>query len=166
MTQQELLADQIENTRAWTKALIVDLKGDDWCFQPGPGLAHGLFLCGHLAVAQDFLIHTRCLGKPLLENSYTDHFKIGGPVWSTKEHKYPAIQDILSTMDDVHRKTIVAIRAMSDSILTEPAFSGDGKPHPYYRDKCGAIGHCSRHEAFHAGQIATIRRLLGKAFLR
>jgi hypothetical protein len=55
---------------------------------------------------------------------------------------------------------------MSDSLLAEAAFGGDGKPHPHYKDKCGVVAHCNRHEAFHAGQIAMIRRLLGKSFLR
>ena len=56
---------------------------------------------------------------------------------------------------------------MSDSLLDEPAFGADGKsPHPHYKDKRGAVAHCNRHEAFHAGQLAMIRRLLGKTFLR
>ena len=47
-----------------------------------------------------------------------------------------------------------------------PAFGKDGGKHPHYDTKLEAIGHISRHEAFHAGQLATLRRLLGKSFLR
>ena len=51
-------------------------------------------------------------------------------------------------------------------LQSEPAFGKDGAVHPHYTDKLGAVSHCARHEAFHAGQLATIRRLLGKPFLR
>jgi len=87
-------------------------------------------------------------------------------VKSAKEHDYPSVQTVLGTMTEVHAKTLAAVGGMSDALLAEPAYGGDGKPHPHYKDKAGAVAHCNRHEAFHAGQIALIRRLLGKAFLR
>ncbi len=166
MTNAELLADQLDWTRQWTLKLLADLKGDDWVFQPAAGLAHPLWLCGHLACSQHLLIHVRCLGKGVLEESFTKHFPIGGPVKSGKEHDYPPVATVLSTMEEVQQQTLSAVRGMSDALLAEPAFGGDGKPHPHYKDKAGAVAHCNRHEAFHAGQIAMIRRLLGKAFLR
>jgi len=168
MKTAELLARQLDDTRDWTLKLIADLKGDDWTFQPAPGMAHSLWLCGHLACSESLLVFVRCLGKPaLVESAFADHFAIGGAVKSTKEHNYPSIETVLSTMRLVQAETVKAIREMSDALLAEPAFAGDGKsPHPHYRDKAGAVAHCSRHEAFHAGQIAMIRRLLGKLFLR
>ena len=167
MTNSVLLALQLDGTRDWTLKLIADLKGDDWAFQPAPGLGHPLWLCGHLACSQNLLVHVRCLGgKGLLDASFTDHFPIGGAVKSAKEHAYPSVETVLSTMKTVHAETLKAIRSMSDALLAEPAFAGDSKPHPHYKDKAGAVAHCNRHEAFHAGQIAMIRRLLGKSFLR
>ena len=166
MTQSELLAEQLDATRAWTLKLIADLKGDDWTFQPAPELGHALWLCGHVACSQHLLIHVRCVGGGVLEESFTRHFPIGGAVKSAKNYSYPPVQTVLATMEEVHRKTLAAVRKMSDSLLAEPAFGGDGKLHPHYRDKCGVVAHCNRHEAFHAGQIATIRRLLGRSFLR
>jgi uncharacterized damage-inducible protein DinB len=102
----------------------------------------------------------------VLDESFTKHFPIGGPVKSAREYAYPALQTVLSTMEEVHRNTLAAVRGMSDALLAEPAFGGDGNPHPHYKDKRGVVTHCNRHEAFHAGQIAMIRRLLGKNFLR
>jgi uncharacterized damage-inducible protein DinB len=167
MSTAELLAEQLDATRDWTLKLIADLRGDDWHWQPGPGLAHPLFLCGHLAVAQHLLVHVRCLKTSVLDESFAAHFAIGGPVRSVEEHDYPAVEAVLETMHDVHRKTLTAVRGMSDSLLAEPAYAADGKsPHPHYRDKRGAVAHGARHEAFHAGQIALIRRLLGRSFLR
>ena len=56
MTTGELLANQIEKTREWTLKLIADLEGDDWLHQPQPGFQHALWLCGHLACAQELLL--------------------------------------------------------------------------------------------------------------
>ena len=166
MTQAELLADMIDGTREWTLKLAADLSGDDWHFTPADGLPHALWLCGHMAVAQHLLIHVRCLSNGVLNDDFIGHFPIGGPVKSASEHDYPSPEVVLDTMAEVHAKTLLAVRAMGDSILSEPAYGPDGSAHPHYKDKRGAVGHCIRHEGFHAGQLATIRRLLGKSFLR
>ena len=167
MTQAELLAEQLVDTRGWTLKLIADLSGDDWHFQPAAGLAHPLWLCGHLASAQDTLIHTRCLGGGVLDRTFKSHFPLGVPVKSCQEYDYPPVEEVLAVMEDVQAKTVDAVRGMNDDFLAEPAFGADGNtPHPHYKDKRGAVSHCGRHEAFHAGQLATVRRLLGKSFLR
>jgi uncharacterized damage-inducible protein DinB len=35
-------------------------------------------------------------------------------------------------------------------------------PHPVFNTKLEAIGWCSNHELLHTGQIALLRRLMGK----
>ena len=162
----DLLAAQLDGTRAWTLKLIADLHGDDWSYQPGPGLAHARYLIGHLTVSQDVLIHVRCLGKSILDESFARHFPIGAPIRGVSEYEFPPLEEILERMASVHVRTLAAVRALSEALLAEPAWGKDGTPHPHYRDKLGAVSHCERHEAFHAGQIATIRRLRGKSFLR
>lgn len=166
MMQAELLARQLDDTRDWTNKLLADLRGDDWGFQPGEGLAHPLWLCGHLATSQDTLIHVRCLDGGVMAEAFRAHFPIGQPVRSVREHAYPAPEEVLSVMREVHDATLAVVRSMSDDLLVEPAMGAGGRPHPHYQDKAGAVSHCARHEAFHAGQIAMIRRLLGKSFLR
>lgn len=166
MTLAEVLAQQLEGTRDWTLKLLADLSGEDWYFQPAPGLAHALWLAGHLAVSQDVLVHTRCLNRPIIDPAFASHFPIGGPVKSASDHPYPSPTQIITVMADLHRRTLSALRSLSDDLLAEPAFGKDGAPHPHYSTKLGAITHCMRHEAFHAGQLAMIRRLLGKPFLR
>ena len=97
----------------------------------------------------------------------TGQRSLGVPVKSCQEYDYPPVEQVLAVMEDVLAKTVDAVRGMNDDFLAEPAFGADGKtPHPHYKDKRGAVSHCGRHEAFHAGQLATVRRLLGKPFLR
>ena len=166
MNPGDLLAEQLEGTRDWTKRLIADLRDADWTYQPAPGLAHALWTCGHLAVAQNLLVHVRCLSQSILPDDFAACFPIGGPVPAARERDYPAVDVVLREMDRVHAATVTTVRKMPAALLREPAFGKDGAPHPHYKDKFGAVSHCDRHEAFHAGQIALIRRLLGKSFLR
>ncbi|MBL8880662.1 MAG: DinB family protein [Phycisphaerales bacterium] len=167
MRVAEVLCEQLEYTRDWTNRLLADLEGDDWSFQPGAGLAHAHYLVGHLAVSQHVLVFVRVLNRPLLPESFTAHFPIGAAIRSTREYSYPPLADVLCVFEETQAATMKTVRDMGDELLREPAFAADGKsPHPHYRDKLGAVSHCWRHEAFHAGQIATIRRLRGRNFLR
>ncbi len=168
MTTPELLAKQFSDTREWTKLLVTDFSDEDWVFQPESGLHHALWLCGHLVTAEDTLIFSRSLNADdSLPAGFRAHFPIGGSVRSATEHDYPPAASVIATMDEHHAQTLLAIRGMSDSLLAEPAYAADGKSkHPHYADKLGVVSHLIRHEAFHAGQIGLLRRLMGKAALR
>jgi hypothetical protein len=167
MSIGSILAEQLDGTRAWTLKLLADISDQDWTFAPAPGLAHPLWLCGHLAVSQSLLVHVRVLNRaPIVPDAFAAKFPIGGPVPSAGEGGYPSVAEVREMMDRTHAATLEAIRPLTEDFLREPAYGKDGAPHPHYRDKLGAITHCERHEAFHAGQLALIRRLMGKNFLR
>ena len=166
MTIPELLCDQVRRTREWTDMLIADLSGDDWTFQPAPGMAHALWLCGHLASAQETLLFNRSLDKSVLEAAFKLHFPIGSPIKSACEYDWPASETVLAKMKEMQAAAEEAILGIDVSILGDPAYGKDGSKHPHYDTKAGAITHMIRHEAFHAGQLASLRRLLGKGFLR
>ncbi|MCA9251386.1 MAG: DinB family protein [Phycisphaerae bacterium] len=166
MNIPELLCDQVRRTREWTELLVADLSGDDWTYQPAPGMAHALWLCGHLASAQNLLLFVRCLDTNALDPEFMAHFPIGSPIKSATEYNWPTPDAVLAKMKDVQAKVEEAILGIDVSILGEPAYGKDGAKHPHYDTKAGAISHMNRHEAFHAGQLASIRRLLGKPFLR
>ncbi len=166
MTTGKVLADKIEKTREWTLKLIADLEGDDWTYQPQPGFQHALWLCGHMACAQELLLFQRCLDRPVLDAGFLAHFPIGGPILSAGEHDWPAPAVVLQKMEEMQHVTLETVAGLADGLLAEPAFGQHGAKHPHYDTKLGAISHIVRHEAFHAGQLATIRRLLGKKFLR
>lgn len=167
MSRSMLLADQLDGSREWTLRLIEDLSGDAWTYQPAPGLQHALWICGHLAVASDLLVTVRSLNRPpLVEASFGAHFPIGGPILSAAEHDFPSPAVVRETMDRVHAGVLELIRSIPDAQLEAPALGKDGQSHPHYSTVAGAISHASRHEAFHAGQLASLRRLQGKPFLR
>ena len=166
MTTGQVLADQIQRTREWTLKLLTDIDGDDWTAQLQPGFQHALWICGHLACAQGTLLFQRCLGQSVLDPEFCGHFPIGGAIKSAGEHDWPSPTRVRQEMDRIQQATLDTVATLDDETLAQPAFGKDGARLPHYDTKLGAISHVSRHEAFHAGQLATIRRFLGKPFLR
>ncbi len=161
-----LLADQLDGTRDWTLKLIADIAGDEWTYQPAEGVQHALWLCGHLAVAEHLLVLTRALGGSPPDAELVKCFPIGSVVVDPGEIALPSPASVRAKMDATHAEVLAGIRGMSDEQLSKPCMGAEGKPHPHYRTNLEAISHCDRHEAFHAGQIAMLRRMMGKAFLR
>jgi hypothetical protein len=161
-----ILAGQLRETRRWTLLLLEDFKGEDWTFQPAPGAQHALWLCGHLACAQDLLVFQRCLGEPATDPEFAAHFPIGSDVPSREASGWPSVERVRTFMDSMQARVEAAVAEMDDAFLAQPATGKDGAAHPHYHDRLGLICHLNRHEAFHTGQIAIIRRLLGKRFLR
>lgn len=166
MTQSQLLADLVRRTREWTVMLLDGFDGPGWLFQPNPGSQHALWLCGHMACAQELLLFQRCCNEPRMSAEFMAHFPIGGPIKSGSAHDWPTIEAVRQQMDAMQEASLARIEQLADAELDEPAFGKDGAVHPHYDTKRGAICHLARHEAFHAGQIAMIRRMQGMPFLR
>lgn len=166
MTEGEKLAVAVGGSREWTLKLIADVSGDDWTFQPQAGMQHILWICGHLACAEALLVLVRVGGGDNPDPGFAVHFPVGGPVKSASEYDFPTSAAVMERMAATHEIVLDAIRGMSEQQLDEPCYGKNGKLHPHYTTKRGAIDHCVRHEGFHAGQIAILRRLMGKSFLR
>ncbi len=166
MSVTDTLIEALDGGRDWTLKLVADVSGDQWTYQPAAGAQHILWLCGHLASAQQTLILARCLGFEKSDDEFNSHFPIGEPVKSAAEHNYPSPDAVIEKMAAIHATVLGAVDSMADEVLAEPCFGKDAAPHPHYTTKRGAINHCARHEAFHAGQVAMLRRMQGMSFLR
>lgn len=163
MEPAAFLADELAKTREWTKQLLADLDGDDWGFQLKEEMYHATWLVGHIAWAQHGLVMRRCFGEGPLDNAYADPFKIGTTPVPLGEGTYPAVGDLVAHFDRVQEMVVEKVRGMTGADLETTL---EGKPHPMFTTKGSAVVHSTRHEAFHAGQIATIRRMLGRSPLR
>lgn len=165
MTRLELLIDRLQIARNWTRNLLADIEESRWFEMPAPGVGHVAWQVGHLAASQIVLVHVRCF-----EMAYTDvapdairtTFARGSTPVADRS-KYPPIREIRSFFDNVHNDVIRRVSNMPDTELDRQA---GADPHPMFKDKAGAIAMTALHETFHAGQIAMIRRIFGKAPLR
>ncbi len=165
MNTLDVLIDRLQAARRWTCDLLADVEESRWFDAPAPGLGHVAWQIGHLAASQVALIHTRCFNKTYTDHlsaSFRDTFGRGSKPVADRS-AYPPIPDIRATFDRIHRESIDLISGMNPAELDAPVA---GEPHPMFVSKAGAIGMAALHETFHAGQIALIRRLAGKAPLR
>jgi hypothetical protein len=166
MTRAELLAEQLAGTRDWLLAIIADFAGDDWFFQPAPGAQHALWLCGHAASSQDTLVFQRCLGTAVLDAGFKQHFAPGDAIRSCDPADWPTPDAVLAEMAGMHDRTLAAVRQLTDADLAKPAAGKDGGRHPHYDTVQGAISPSGPPRSLPRGQLALIRRMLGKKFLR
>lgn len=160
-----LLTDRLIAARNWTNSLLADVDESRWFNPPAEGLGHVAWQVGHLASSQIILVHMRCFGKQYADCAPNEFQKLFGrgstPVADSKA--YPPIRAIRSFFDRTQAECLAMIATLPASELDKPA---GVEPHPMFTHKAGAIGMAAMHEAFHAGQIALIRRLQGKAPLR
>jgi hypothetical protein len=81
-----------------------------------------------------------------------------GSVPSADPALYPSAHEIRAIFDRVHEQVLTELAAYDPVVLDQPA----GKPHRFAKTKLDCVLWCSRHELVHAGQVALLRRMLGK----
>ena len=160
------LVDQLTNARKYTENFLDNTDVDDWFRMPSEGVTHVAWQVGHAAIAEYGLALKRVRGrKPEDADLVSDEFLAlfgKGSVPDADTNKYPTAAEIRAVFDRVHLQTIEELQSLSEEVLNEPT----DPPHPMFKTKRGAIQWCANHELLHAGQIALLRRLLGKEWLR
>jgi uncharacterized damage-inducible protein DinB len=76
--------------------------------------------------------------------------------------KNPPLEEIKRVFEAVHEQVISELSGRTEAELDTPLET----PHPRFKTKLAAIEFSPLHEMVHAGQIAVLRRLMGKAPLR
>ena len=158
-----LLKDRLTLARKWTNDLIKDIDESLWFTPPGVNLGHVAWQLGHVAASQIVLVHMRCFGKQFADCAPADYMATfaRGSTPVPDPSKYPPIPVIRKFFDQTQADVFDMVSTLSPADLDQPT-----EPHPMFTNRGGAIGMVAMHETFHAGQIALIRRLMGKQFLR
>jgi hypothetical protein len=96
-----------------------------------------------------------------MPESFIEKYKLSSvPIADPAQN--PSVDEILRTFDAVHEQAISELSKRTDrelDVLIE-------QPHPVFKTKLEAAEYASLHEMVHAGQIALLRRLMGKPALR
>ena len=162
----EMAIDRIRDSRLFTEQFLKDLTDAEWYWSPPQFTTHVAWQVGHLAVSQYSLCLRRVRGRTtadesLISDAYIDAFKLGSKPVSEPEKNLP-LDEIRHVFEAVHKQSIHELGGRSDAELDEPL----EQPHPRFKTKLGAVEFCAQHELVHAGQIAMLRRLMGKPPLR
>ncbi|QDU36786.1 DinB superfamily protein [Maioricimonas rarisocia] len=160
------LIDRLRFARSYTEALIRDLDEGLWFRQPAEGVTHITWQIGHITVSQHSLCLRRIHGQrpedeSLIPAGFRELFGKGStPVVDAAA--YPTVDAIRKVFDDVHAAALSVCGDLTDDVLDEAV----APPHPAFSNKFGAIRFAAEHELIHAGQIALLRRLMGRPPLR
>lgn len=161
--RKELAIQRVVFAHRLTLTLLEDIAPAEW-FQMPQGVTHIAWQVGHLAIAQFSL----CL---LRQRPETDDDRLLMPA----EFRQKFGRGSQPVGDPAANPTPESIRAVSDAVFARveeelpryPAedFAADAlvpQPHPLFKSRLEALIWCAEHHMMHAGQIALLRRLLGK----
>lgn len=161
MTNSELLALAVDDARKYSLFYANKLiKSEADLFKTfeseGKKLNNAMFILGHLAVTENYLC-LRCTGGEIVRFGWAKLFALGAPVPSASE--CPPLEEILHTMNEVHQKTLVHIRSLSNEDLDKINVGG----FKFATDESNrsVILHSVRHESSHAGHLGWLCKLHG-----
>lgn len=167
MAENRLAAaiDRMRIARKYTESFLADLQPDDWFWQPSEGVTHIAWQAGHIAAAQYALCLLRVRGASEADErliSAADRKAFGRDSLPAPADQSPPVEHILAVLRGVHEQALQELAECDQQQLDVrlPA------PHPMFDTKLGAVEWSSQHELVHAGQIAMLRRLMGKKPLR
>jgi len=160
------LVSRINFARQYTLGLIADIDDNQWFHSPSDGVTNVAWQMGHLAVAQFGLAIGRLRDvreddRQLLPEQFRALYGKGSQP-SDDPSGQPTPQEIRRVAAAVHEQVLKELPAYAEEELDAAL----PNPHPVFRTKRGAVEFCAAHELIHAGQIALVRRMLGKAPLR
>lgn len=158
---------RIETAHRYSEMFLADIEGDQWYRQPSEGVTNLIWQLGHLAAAQYALGIERIRGplpesESILPENFRPRYGKGSvPSPDPVQNQTPA--ELRAIRQRVHERVLALIPDLSAAELDEPPHLG---PHPMFKTKLECLEWCAGHELVHAGQIALLRRFLGKQPLR
>lgn len=166
MARLEFAIRRIEAAREDTKRFLEDLSDDEWFAQPFEGANHIAWQVGHLATAEYGIVVGEALGRTFADVDWlTDDFRTlfrRESVPQSDAGSYPQPTEIVAMLDRVHRHALDGLATVSDDLLDEPSAHG----HPLAETRLDALHLCAWHEGVHTGQIAMLRRAIGRPPMR
>ena len=153
-------------SRDFTKRFLVDLAPEEWFWSPPAYITHIAWQIGHIAVAEYNLCLRRVRGRTtddvsLISDAFLGAYNIGSQPVAGAAGNQP-LEEIQRVFEAVHVQAIAELGEWDDAGLDVPLET----PHPIFKSKLDAVEWSGPHELVHGGQIAMLRRLMGKPPLR
>ena len=147
----------LEYSRHFVNALFEAMTEDQLCHQPFPGANHALWIMGHLASVDAFLLQA-CGGPsdPQLLAMQPLFFMKSQP--SPNLSDYPPVAQVRAWFDLTRKTVLDWFRSQNEQDLSTPLPEGLREIAP---DRLCLIARLAIHEAGHAGQLTMIRKSLG-----
>lgn len=148
-----------------TLALIDDMKDRPLTFPTARGGNHPLWILGHLAFSEGWVIQEIMLGRTNPLANWKEMFSHGTEP-SAEASRYPDFESAKKAFQNIRAETMNALEGLSDGDLDQPSKNCP----PDFREVLGTYGQCFllsiMHPVTHRGQVADARRSLGLKPLR
>ena len=162
----EIAKQNILSAREYTLTLLEDLTDEEWFWMPSPAFSHIAWQAGHIAMAQYGLTLFRQRGRAEVDTSLIPNRFRKKVMKATTPEADPALYlepvEILNVMKKVQAQMLAEIDSFDGPGLDEPA----EMPYAGFPTRYGALLFAANHEMLHAGQIGTLRRMMGKDPIR
>jgi len=140
---------------------IISLTPKELLFRPAQNRNHIYWLFGHIVTFADFAPYLSN-STYIIDPSYRTLFGMGS-VPSDSAYDYPPISEIISQFEKATGNDLEALHSMSESDLSLPPAVELSEPlRQYFPDRASLVVGSSMHTAYHAGQIGTVLKILGK----
>lgn len=137
---------------------MVEATPDEKLYQvPAEGGNHAAWVIGHVAVTDDGIRTLLGGGERVLSDQWHALFDRGVACKPGAEG-YPSREELLDGLARARTAVVAWFSGLSESELNEPLTGGIAQ---LAKDRIMMMGSLASHEAFHAGQISTARRVFG-----
>jgi len=151
----------ITHSRNATLKLVADLNDEQMVKQPAPGTNHPAWVLGHL-LGVDYSFLALITGQPvpaMIDDAWRAKYGMKSSPVADKS-AYQSKAWYLEKLSDVRAQIIAKLKTITPEELAKP------HPDPARRERFPTIGHAvvfygTWHEAYHAGQLSTWRRVQG-----
>jgi hypothetical protein len=158
MTPNDLLASGYRMGRQLIHALVDDLPASEFQHQPVPGANCAAWIIGHLAItARRTAERLGATGLPELTEEFVGRFRATKKA-AGDQSGFGEKAELLNLLDVCVDKLIGAVLALPPAALANPPAS----PGTFATNSGESMLFGALHFTFHAGQLSTIRRSLGK----
>jgi hypothetical protein len=162
----EVALDRIAKARIYTQQFLENLTPEEYFWTPSGYTTHIAWQIAHVAASQYNLCLRRLRGRTaeddaIVSEAFIDKYKIGSTPVAGADNNSP-LEEIQRVFAAVHERILSELPQVDNAELDWPA----EPPHPRFKTKLGAIEYSPFHEYVHAGQIAMLRRLMGKPAVR
>jgi hypothetical protein len=159
MKTHEAISSNLHTSRFIMTSYLNDLSDEDLIVRPVPAAHHAAWQIGHLILSESQMINgVRASSAPALPPEFAARHDKGAAKASDNTQFYSKSQ-YLSFMNNLREATLALLSQLSEEDLSKPGPEAMRS----YAPKVGSVFlSIANHELMHSGQIAVIRRTLGK----
>lgn len=162
MELQDTLRDISNDARGWLKAWAGDFTEAEASQPVGDSRAPNplVWQLGHLACTEEDVAGLFTVGPPpaALVPASVRAVCATGSAAPTAETPRPPLATLWTLLDRTHERLLGVLDAATPGELDRPPRT----PNPYFRSLGQGVYEAALHENYHVGEIAVLRKVLGK----